>query len=119
LSRLSELEVSGVSSIPVQIQKEINHFDTWVVLSNNSSSCIRKSIARSAELHGPQLILAREQIQGTKSDFDIFSKAITQICSELHWELDAITYWGDQDYEITFARSLGIEHTEKRLLGKA
>lgn len=119
LDQLTELELFGVSSVPYPIRHEINHFEEWAVLSNNSSSCIEKSISQSPELQRPLLIMAREQIQGSKNDFSIFSNAIAEISSQLHWELGSITYWGDQEYEICFAQELGLGNIERRTLGAA
>jgi hypothetical protein len=116
LEELAELEVRGTSAIPTTIQEEINQFDAWVVLSNNSSRCIEQSVSESTLLRKPLLILAREQNMGTKNDFKIFSRAIQQIAATLSWELGSTTYWGDQEYEISYSKMLGVGQTLKRSL---
>jgi hypothetical protein len=116
LEELTELEIRGASVIPVAIREEINQFDAWVVLSNNSSHCIEQSISESTLLRQPLLIMAREQNMGAKNDFKTFSQAIRQISATLNWKLSSITYWGDQEYEISFAEELGVGHTVRRSL---
>lgn len=83
----------------------------FVVLSNNSEQAIKEFFtyeSRRNRFFPERLIIGRETLAGPKENADIFDTAICLALNYLKSPAPATTYYGDQAYEIEYAKRLGL-----------
>jgi phosphoglycolate phosphatase-like HAD superfamily hydrolase len=77
------------------------------VLTNNSESSVSCFLARFPDLERrTRAVVGRETLQGSKRSWDVFLRGF-DACRRALPPHAAITYLGDADYEIEFARRAG------------
>jgi hypothetical protein len=83
----------------------------FVVLSNNSEQAISEFIrkqSKSNHICSDHLIIGRETLAGPKEDPQIFQSAICSALRFLDRSAARTTYYGDQSYELEYAKSAGL-----------
>lgn len=86
------------------------------ILTNNSERAVQVFLGRFPALaERVVVVVGREGLAGPKTDFDVFSRGLTRCLEELGDA--AVTYVGDMEYELDFARRLGVEAIDVQEVG--
>jgi phosphoglycolate phosphatase-like HAD superfamily hydrolase len=106
LETISKTEYAGLvngSLIDISILEKC---ESWSVLTNNCEETVWSFIERERISKKPIMVLGRESLGGPKEDFTVFTRAI-ELITAIYQRHEAL-YVGDSDYEIQFAKRLGL-----------
>lgn len=120
-STVTEAEVSAARTAQVLPGAERLLADDGpaAVLTNNSELAVGEFLDHHPEL-GERIavVVGRETLEGPKNDFECFREGILLCMDALGSPQVGIglRYLGDQDYELEFARRLGLDAVDARSL---
>jgi phosphoglycolate phosphatase-like HAD superfamily hydrolase len=92
------------------------------VLTNNDETAVQTFLDRFPDLRSRVcVVVGRQTLRGPKTDFTVFSAGYSACRHALSSGDDSteITYVGDMDYELDYARRLGAKAIDVRLLAAA
>jgi hypothetical protein len=110
---VTEAEVAAAMiSEPIRpIFDELSKIQRFAVVSSNSTICVRTFFDRFPAVgRRVGLIIGRDELGGPKTDFHRFARAVRQCAAALEYRgaRGALTYVGNEAYELEFARRLGL-----------
>lgn len=115
LASLSHIEIAAAAKsdfhpVAMSILKE----NLIGILTNNSESAVRVMLERAGDednfSNQEVKIYGRESLKGPKENFELFQEAINAICvSKKVDSRDVVYYAGDSEYEILYARKMGLK----------
>ena len=105
----AEVAAAG-ASVPIDVvARKLAACDGFAVMTNNSADAVATFLERFPLLEARcRLVVAREQLQGPKEGPELFAAAFARCLDALGTDApDAVTYLGDQHYELVLAAGCG------------
>ena len=110
--QISDYEVKGITTELLIDRSLFNEFKHISVLTNNSEGTVAHffdNLNKDYKINQPVLVVGRETLQGPKENEEIFRRAIKLIFKAMNIaSVENCIYVGDQEYELLFAREIGL-----------
>ena len=115
---VSDYEARGITTKLLFDPKLFNRFKNISILTNNSEGTVARffeNLNKDHEVSQPILVVGRETLQGPKEKEEIFGRAIKLIFNVMNIaSAENCVYVGDQDYELLFAKKIGLNTIDIR-----
>jgi phosphoglycolate phosphatase-like HAD superfamily hydrolase len=117
----AEIEAARAASPVPSVVRALESVADIAVLTSNDEVAVAAFLERWPELRSRvRVVVGRRTLAGPKTDFEIFSAGYAKCLHAISGPGPApVTYIGDQDYELDFARRLGADAVGVRELESA
>jgi hypothetical protein len=109
---LRTAELDGVQSqwVSSEVRTILQGSTSFSVFTNNDQDAVEEFFSRQQTAAKPSSIIDRKKIEGSKKVFEKFKTGIT-LCMESMGCISTkgVLYLGDSDYEMSYARKIGLE----------
>jgi phosphoglycolate phosphatase-like HAD superfamily hydrolase len=112
---ISEYEIAGLSFDLIFDREYFELFQKFSILTNNSEETVARffyELNRNSSLIKikPEKIVGRSKLQGSKENEKIFNDQIVCLLMAMKIRYPSnCVYIGDQEYELEFAKKIGLE----------
>lgn len=115
---LAEVEGARTGTDRAAALAFVRKFSSFAVLTDNTEAAVRVFLERHPQLARRCLLVAgRETLAGSKQDVAVFERGARMCLEALRSPVAGCAYLGDQQIELSFARSLGFQVTDVAWLG--
>lgn len=117
--RGAEIEAAAHATPLEPVRAALEHASAFAVLTSNSEDAVARFLTRFTSLESRvAVIVGRETLAGPKHDYDVFERGFTKCVRATAFARahEDVTYVGDADWELDFARRLGAHAIDAREL---